>query len=65
MSEENVEIVRRAHDAVARRDTETVLALYDAEVEWDWTASPASSDRAGSSVAASACVAGSESGASG
>jgi uncharacterized protein len=35
MSEENVEIVRRVFDAVTRRDTETVLALYDPEVEWD------------------------------
>ncbi len=33
MSEENVEIVRRVYDAVGRRDTETVLTLYDAEVE--------------------------------
>ena len=40
MSEENVEIVRRVYDAVARRDAETVLALYDAEVEWDWTRVP-------------------------
>jgi ketosteroid isomerase-like protein len=35
MSQENVEIVRRVYDAAARRDTETVLALYDEEVEWD------------------------------
>jgi uncharacterized protein len=35
MSEENVEIVRRAFDAVARRDTDTVLSLYDPNVEWD------------------------------
>jgi ketosteroid isomerase-like protein len=40
MSEENVEIVRRAFDAVARRDTEAVLALYDPEVEWDSSRSP-------------------------
>ncbi len=33
MSEENVEIVRRVYDAVARRDAENVLALYDPEVE--------------------------------
>ena len=35
MSEENVEIVRRLFDAVARRDTETVLSLYDSDLEWD------------------------------
>ncbi len=34
MSEENVEIVRRIFDAVARRDTEGVLALYDPEIEF-------------------------------
>jgi ketosteroid isomerase-like protein len=37
MSEENVEIVRRLFAAVARRDTETVLSIYDPEVEWDGT----------------------------
>jgi ketosteroid isomerase-like protein len=35
MSQENVELVRRLFDAVARRDTETVLSLYDPEVDWD------------------------------
>jgi uncharacterized protein len=40
MSEENVEIVRRLYDAVARRDAATVLSLYDPEVEWDGTHSP-------------------------
>ena len=35
MSQENVEIVRQLHDAMARRDAATVLRLYDAEVEWD------------------------------
>jgi ketosteroid isomerase-like protein len=33
MSEENVEIVRQVFDAVARRDTATILALYDPKVE--------------------------------
>jgi ketosteroid isomerase-like protein len=33
MSEENVEIVRRVFDAVARRDTETILSHPD--VDWD------------------------------
>jgi uncharacterized protein len=35
MSQENVEIVRRAFEASARRDADAVLALYDPEVEWD------------------------------
>ena len=35
MSQENVEIVRRLFDAVASRDTATVLALYDRDLEWD------------------------------
>ena len=35
MSQENVEIVRQVFDAVARRDTETILSLYDPDVEWD------------------------------
>ena len=37
MSQENVEIVRRVYEAAARRDGEAVLALYDPEIEWDWT----------------------------
>jgi ketosteroid isomerase-like protein len=40
MSRENVEVVRRLYEAVARRDREAVLALYDPEVEWDATQSP-------------------------
>ena len=35
MSQENVEIVRRIYDGMARRDAATVLGLYDAELEWD------------------------------
>jgi ketosteroid isomerase-like protein len=35
MSEENLEIVRRVYDAVARDDAASVLAAYDSEVEWD------------------------------
>jgi len=35
MSEESVEIVRRVYDVAAHRDAETVLALYDPEVELD------------------------------
>lgn len=40
MSEQNVEIVRQVFDAVARRDTAAVLALYDPELEWDHTHGP-------------------------
>ena len=35
MSQESVVIVRRLFDAVARRDTATVLSLYDPDIEWD------------------------------
>jgi ketosteroid isomerase-like protein len=35
MSWEDVEIVRQVFDAVARRDTDGVLALYDPDVELD------------------------------
>ncbi len=37
VSSENVAIVRRLYDAVARRDSATVLAIYHPEVEWDHT----------------------------
>jgi uncharacterized protein len=40
MSQENVEIVRRVYEAVARRDSATVLELYDPDVEWDFTRHP-------------------------
>lgn len=33
MSQENVDIVSRVFEAVARRDTPSILALYDPEVE--------------------------------
>ena len=39
MSEENVEIVRRVYEAVARRDTAAVLAAYAPDVEWDFSGS--------------------------
>jgi ketosteroid isomerase-like protein len=35
MSRENVEIVRRVYDAAMRRDTATLVDLYDPEFEWD------------------------------
>jgi len=35
MSEESVEIVRKVYEAAARRDAQTVLALYHPEVELD------------------------------
>src|SRR5687768_8405673 len=40
MSQENVELVRRIHDAAARGDSRTVLALYDPPVEVDTARSP-------------------------
>jgi ketosteroid isomerase-like protein len=40
MSTENVELVRAIYDAVARRDSATVLELYDPDVEWDGTRLP-------------------------
>jgi ketosteroid isomerase-like protein len=40
MSEENVEIVRRVYEAVDRGDAETVLALYDPNIEWEFAQSP-------------------------
>jgi ketosteroid isomerase-like protein len=40
MSQENLELVRALFDAAARRDTATVRALYDPEVEWDNTRGP-------------------------
>jgi ketosteroid isomerase-like protein len=35
VSRENVEIVRALFDAVHARDSDTVLSLYHADVEWD------------------------------
>jgi len=40
MSEENVEIVRRIHEAVEHGDIDTVLGLYDPEIVWVFTRSP-------------------------
>ncbi len=40
MSRENVEIVNRIYEAIARGDVGTVLALYDPEVEWIFARSP-------------------------
>ena len=40
MSQENVEIVRRVYDAVARHDSAVVYSLYDPEVEWDFSRHP-------------------------
>jgi ketosteroid isomerase-like protein len=37
MSQENIEIVRRVYEAVNRRDADSVLALYDSELELDTT----------------------------
>jgi ketosteroid isomerase-like protein len=35
MSQENVEIVRRIYDAVARRDSDTPFELYAEDIVWD------------------------------
>ncbi len=35
-----MEIVRRVYEAVARGETDTILGLYDPEVEWDASQSP-------------------------
>jgi len=40
MSRENVEVVRQVFDAVARHDPESVLALYDPAVVFDFSQSP-------------------------
>ena len=40
MSAESLEVVRRVYEAVARRDTEAVLALYDEDIEWDDSGTP-------------------------
>jgi ketosteroid isomerase-like protein len=37
VSQENVEIVRRLFERVARRDAMSVLEAYDPEVEWDFS----------------------------
>ena len=41
MSDENVEIVRRAYEAAVLRNTSAALALYGSEVEWDISHAPA------------------------
>jgi ketosteroid isomerase-like protein len=50
MSQANVELVRRVYDAAARRDANAVLALYDPDVEWDWTRVSGLFGRAASTV---------------
>jgi ketosteroid isomerase-like protein len=35
-----MEVVRRVYEAVARRDTEAVLALYAEDIEWDDSGTP-------------------------
>jgi ketosteroid isomerase-like protein len=40
VSQENVEIVRRVYDAVARADSASVLSAYDPDVEMAFTGSP-------------------------
>jgi ketosteroid isomerase-like protein len=40
MPQENVEVVRRVFDAVARGDSAAALALYDPDFEWDFSRVP-------------------------
>ncbi len=40
MSQENVEIVRRVYDAVARGAVDAVLDFYDSDIEWNMSRSP-------------------------
>jgi ketosteroid isomerase-like protein len=37
MSQENVDLVRRLYEAVAARDSDAVLSIYDPELVWDHT----------------------------
>ena len=39
MSQENIEIVRRHHEARNRRDLMTLLALWRSDAEIDWSRS--------------------------
>jgi ketosteroid isomerase-like protein len=50
VSQENVEIVRRVYEAVAKRDAAAVLALYDAEGEWDASRLPEARIEGGSGL---------------
>jgi ketosteroid isomerase-like protein len=45
MSQENVELVRRAFDAYNRRDRDTLQALHHPDIEVDWSASPGPESR--------------------
>jgi ketosteroid isomerase-like protein len=40
MSRENVEVVRKLYEAAVRRDADTVVSLYDEEVELDFSRIP-------------------------
>jgi uncharacterized protein len=50
MSKENIEIVRAVYEAAARRDRETVYALYDPDVVWDGSGNPLGELIGGASV---------------
>jgi ketosteroid isomerase-like protein len=45
MSQENIELVRRAFDAYNRRDRDTLRALHHPDIEVDWSASPGPESR--------------------
>jgi ketosteroid isomerase-like protein len=40
VSHKNVQIVKAVYEAVERGDAGTILALYDPEIEWDFSRSP-------------------------
>jgi uncharacterized protein len=50
MSTENVELVRQLYDAVAQRDSETVLSIYHPDVEWDHTHNQAAAGLMGGQI---------------
>lgn len=40
MSRENVDVIRRLYEAIARRDSQAVIALYHPDVEGDMSGYP-------------------------
>ena len=64
MSEENLEVVRQVYEAAARRDTATILTLYDPDVELDASALGVEGPTATSSAGTRASEASSASGTS-
>jgi ketosteroid isomerase-like protein len=50
VTRENVELVRSVYEAAARRDSATVLAAYDDEIEWDTSRPGTPGDVAGGAI---------------